>query len=54
LLPAGSGVTVSYETAETPPRLEAMTSMSASLKRILTTLGSLMILVIAAGAEWRW
>jgi len=28
--------------------------MRASLKRILTTLGSLAILVIAAGAEWRW
>jgi len=54
LLPAGFGVTLGSVTAETPPRQEAMTSMSASLKRVLTTLGSLMILVIAAGAEWRW
>ena len=28
--------------------------MRVSLKRILTTLGSLAILLVAAGAEWRW
>jgi len=40
-------------TAEGPPKLGGDGHMRVSFKRILTSLGSLAFLLIAAGAEWK-
>jgi hypothetical protein len=40
-------------TADGPPKLGGRRSMRVSFKRILTSLGSLAFLLMAAGAEWK-
>jgi hypothetical protein len=40
-------------TADRPPNGRENSNMRVSLKRILTSLGSLAFLLMAAGAEWK-
>jgi hypothetical protein len=40
-------------TAEGPPKLGGRPHMRVSFKRVLTSLGSLAFLLLAAGAEWK-